>query len=118
MQDLRVHVGWMITGSSYIASSVYRDHLRSLLREKLKCNIIGGDMEGGAILSIPKKDLPPWLVVKGVSDHADGQTRVEHKERACRNASRLVLQSFEKIGGPEEVDQIEAQNEPQNKDQE
>jgi nucleoside phosphorylase len=97
-ENFQVHAGWMITGSAYIASASYRDHLRSLLYDKLDCTIVGGEMEGGALLSMPKNILQSWLILKGVSDYADGQTRLENKVLACDHAAKVALHWFENFG--------------------
>ncbi len=51
-------------------------------------------MEGVGFLSSCASDNPRWVVVKGISDFADGSPGArsgDFRERACYNSAKFVL---------------------------
>lgn len=107
-----VHFGALLTGGSRISCSRYRDRLV----EDVACAIgvdlaltgrpvppiIGGEMEGVGLLSSCDPSAPSWIVVKGISDFADGNQAgfPERRKLACRNAAMFVLQALLAKGPP------------------
>lgn len=85
-----VQFGVMLAGSAKVECTYYRDLLfRSC---KQYGNLIGGEMEGFALLSLRKE----WggIVVKAISDFAEDEQLVDvtsHREQACLNAVRFVF---------------------------
>lgn len=112
-QQHAVHFGVMLSGSSRIQCAGYRDVLvrdtaaaaaRNEGSELLPV-VVGGEMEGIGLLSTSSPDNPSWIIVKGISDFADGEGK-EHlparRNLACANAAEFVLRALvreEKVVG-------------------
>ncbi|MBS0208524.1 MAG: nucleoside phosphorylase [Planctomycetes bacterium] len=94
------HSGGILSGGSRIRSQLYlRELLAAITGGTSLGGYVGGEMEGVGLLSASKKAEPVWVVVKGISDFADDQQRVEVKGRraeACLNAVRFVLAALKK----------------------
>jgi nucleoside phosphorylase len=91
-----VSLGLLLSGGARISSGQFRDSLASQIPDGPH-PVIGGDMEGVGLLSVSPSDDPRWVVVKGISDFAEGKsstTDVSMRETACRNAVRLVLSAI------------------------
>jgi adenosylhomocysteine nucleosidase len=90
----RVHVGTLLSGGARIQSASYRDYL---LRSVPHGNepFIGGEMEG---VGLPPANVDPaWILVKGISDFADGadpDSFADRRALACDNAVRFVLHAL------------------------
>ena len=91
--------GTLLTGGARIESS---DFLEELLRS-IGRNVVGGEMEAmGALAAMPTGspgDDAGWIVVKGISDFADSESRekdvlVRNRERAAASAARVVLETL------------------------
>ena len=107
-----VHFGALLTGASRVFCSRYRDKLvedasraisSALVAEgKIVPRIVGGEMEGMGLLSSCKRDDPSWIVVKGISDFADGdeEGRPDRRKLACSNSAVFVLQALLAEGHP------------------
>lgn len=94
----RIAVGCLLTGSALIASSSYRDELVLRCGAAAK-NIVGGEMEGVGLLGLHPRERCCWLIVKGISDFADGvpvtpDEEITNKRDACENAARAVLRAL------------------------
>ncbi|HEY4241936.1 MAG TPA: hypothetical protein VGM88_19085 [Kofleriaceae bacterium] len=113
----RVHVGSLLSGGSRVFCAGYRDRLVTEVRRDIVAAtakgepramlppIIGGEMEGVGLLSASRKRSPSWIVVKGISDFADGRGRASlpaRRDLACRNSARFVLEALaaENAGSP------------------
>lgn len=104
-----VQLGGLLTGATRLLCGGYRDDLvagvAGALHEKvgkpgglpppiILPPIVGGEMEGVGLLSVCHPEEPSWIVVKAISDFADGrnrETREAHTARAARNSARYVL---------------------------
>jgi nucleoside phosphorylase/uncharacterized protein YjbI with pentapeptide repeats len=91
-----LHFGGLLCGDKLIDNINYRDSLLMLYPN----NIIGGEMEGLG-LAIPASKpryQTEWIVVKAISDWADGNKSAAHKERdqkqAAKNAARVVYETL------------------------
>jgi adenosylhomocysteine nucleosidase len=94
--SFRVEVGTLLSGGARISSSRFRDNLAASVPPGPD-PIIGGEMEGIGLLAVAPADRPIWIVVKGISDFADGDsTTTIDSERlgACRNAAEFVLSAL------------------------
>lgn len=93
----RVHVGTFLSGGARIQSASYRDQL---LRSVPSGNrpFVGGEMEG---VGLPPANVDPaWVLVKGISDFADGadlESFPVNRALACKNSSRFVLRTLTKL---------------------
>ena len=92
-----VHVGTFLSGGARIQSASYRDYL---LRTVPRGNVpfVGGEMEG---VGLPPANVDPaWILVKGISDFADGADPgpfPARRELACGNAARFVLRTLKNV---------------------
>jgi len=92
--NFRVHVGTFLSGGARIQSASYRDHL---LRSVPSGNrpFVGGEMEG---VGLPPANVDPaWILVKGISDFADGadpDSLPIRRANACNNAAGFVLRAL------------------------
>lgn len=92
----RARLGCLLTGSALIRSASYRDYLVERCRKATR-NIVGGEMGAVGLPSLHERDRCIWLVVKGISDFADGESgpgRDEGKKLACSNAANSVLDAL------------------------
>jgi adenosylhomocysteine nucleosidase len=91
-----VDLGVILSGGARIESAAYRDEVVASL-PPMDQPVIGGEMEGmGAISAALSTDPydPGWVVVKGISDFADGPSRLKIKETravAARASAMAVL---------------------------
>jgi nucleoside phosphorylase len=89
----RARLGCLLTGSALVQSAGYRDFLVQRCSAAAK-NIIGGEMEAIGLLSLHQRDQCIWLIIKGISDFADGDSSDgldAGKKLACSNAAKFVL---------------------------
>lgn len=97
----------MLTGSLRVQCARYRDALVNDVGNAVTKNanmtnstfppIIGGEMEGIGLLSTSDPSKPTWIVVKAISDFADGEdpkTLPERRELACANSAEFVLRAL------------------------
>ena len=93
----RARIGCLLTGSALIHARAYRDHLVERASSAAK-NIIGGEMEGVGLLSLHPRGRCIWMIVKGISDFADGDEHPppsdQEKALACENAARFVIDAL------------------------
>jgi len=91
----RVSFGTILSGGARISSGRFRDELgRAVMSKSCHGTPIGGDMEGAGFLSVSRR----WIVVKAISDFADGPVTVTddtERTRACQNAVQLVLTTLQ-----------------------
>jgi nucleoside phosphorylase len=95
--DFHVHVGTFLSGGARIQSASYRDHLIRAVPSGDR-PFVGGEMEG---VGLPPANVDPaWVLVKGISDFADGADPDSFPTRramACNNAARFVLRTLTKL---------------------
>jgi adenosylhomocysteine nucleosidase len=105
-----VHFGLLLSGSLRVQCGSYRDKLaadagiaaqgtwtRDHGPDAQLAPIVGGEMEGLGLLAISSVDTPRWIIVKGISDFADGKDQDLFKARrtlACANSARFVLRAL------------------------
>ena len=96
VKDYRVLPGCLLTGSARIRSAAYRDELYDCCHD-IAPSIVGGEMEGLGLLAFSRKKNPKWMIVKGISDFADGEQQKDaetHRDLACHNAAAFVLDAL------------------------
>ena len=93
-----VFKGTIATGDQFIANSEYVEKLRN------DYDAYACEMEGAAIAVVCIKNKTPFVVIRALSDKADGNAHDSYEnfgERAADNSSRIVikmLDSFKKQG--------------------
>jgi 5'-methylthioadenosine/S-adenosylhomocysteine nucleosidase len=84
----RISEGIIVTGDSFISSSVRRDELRG----ELKASVV--EMEGAAVAQVCARFGVPLIVIRSVTDRADGQAMPSYQrfvDLASRNAADLAV---------------------------
>ncbi|MEV4412061.1 hypothetical protein [Catellatospora sp. NPDC049609] len=84
-QGAPVHYGLMLSEDVLYDSYAERDRLR-----KQHPDAIGGEMEGAGVYAAAARQHVPWVLVKGVVDHAAGKGDEAHAV-AARNAADFVV---------------------------
>lgn len=85
----KVTFGLILSGEKLVDNVDFRRQLRELEPEAL-----GGEMEGEGLYTACQDRKVDWILVKAISDWADGhkdQNRAEHQQLAARNAASFVL---------------------------
>jgi nucleoside phosphorylase len=87
--QFKINYGILISGETLINNNEYKEKLIEIFKED-KGNIIGGEMEGIGLASLlESKNNHNWVVVKGISDWADGKKDVnkeKNQQLAVKNA--------------------------------
>jgi adenosylhomocysteine nucleosidase len=84
----RIREGVIVTGDSFISSSVRRDELRS----ELKASVV--EMEGAAVAQVCARFGVPLIVIRSVTDRAEAQAMPSYQrfvDLASRNAADLAV---------------------------
>jgi WD40 repeat protein len=88
-QKARVHFGLLLSGDKLVDLLAFREQLRAQAPEAL-----GGEMEAVGLVSAALRRNIPWIVIKSISDWADGQKAQQKTERqrlAASNAAHFTL---------------------------
>ena len=83
-----VHEGVIVTGDTFVANPAQRDELR----QALKASAV--EMEGAAVAQVCWQLGVPFLVIRSITDTADGGTPDAYRvnlDAASRNAATLTL---------------------------
>ncbi|HLH61622.1 MAG TPA: hypothetical protein VKV20_08065 [Ktedonobacteraceae bacterium] len=89
----KVHFGLMLSGEKLVNNRDFRD---SLLR--MEPEAIGGEMEGTGIYSAARRNSVDWILVKAISDWADGYKVDTHQRRAAENAVSFTTHTLARGG--------------------
>jgi len=84
----RISEGVIVTGDSFISSSVRRDELRG----ELKASVV--EMEGAAVAQVCARFGVPVIVIRSVTDRAEAQAMPSYQrfvDLASRNAADLAV---------------------------
>jgi nucleoside phosphorylase len=95
-QGARVRVGLLLSGDKLVDNQALRDQLRRQAPEAL-----GGEMEGSGLFAAAHLNQRDWIVVKAISDWADGKKatgEAQNQERAATNAAAFVLHTLQRGG--------------------
>jgi len=85
----QIQTGLLLSGSLLVDHPQVCDRLRHLAPEAL-----GGEMEAATLCDLAQRHHVSWIVVKAISDHADGTKRQheqEHQRLAAEQAAQFVL---------------------------
>jgi nucleoside phosphorylase len=88
----RVRFGLIVSGEKLIDNESFRDQLLQLEPEA-----IGGEMEGAGLYAAAQDSNTDWILVKAISDWADGrkdENRIASQEAAARNAAEFVMHAL------------------------
>ncbi len=92
----QVHFGLVLSGEKLIDHQDFSGQLLQFEREA-----IGGEMEGGGLYVAASERRVDWILVKAISDWADGRKERGHErnqERAARNAALFTLHTLRQGG--------------------
>lgn len=91
-----VHTGLILSGEKLVDHLDVREQLR-----RLEPEAIGGEMEGAGLYVAAQRQKVDWILVKAISDWADGKKRegkAQQQRLAARNAAAFVLHVIEQGG--------------------
>lgn len=91
-----LHFGCLLSGDKLIDNQDFRAQLTALEPEA-----IGGDMEGAGLYVAAQDQKADWIVVKAISDWADGkkyESKQEYQRLAAKNAAKYVFHVLEQGG--------------------
>lgn len=91
-----IHIGALLSGDKLIDHRGFRDELLRAAPEA-----IGGEMEGAGLYAAAQDSKVDWLLVKAISDWADGakgRNKLARQTRAARNAADFVLYVLQQGG--------------------
>lgn len=81
-KEITYHIGSITSGDCFVTSSEMRDDIYS------RTNSLAVDMESASIGHTAKKNQVPFLIIRSISDFADGAT--EQEEQAANISALLV----------------------------
>ena len=82
---IKYHIGGIASGDCFVTSSIMRDDIY----DRTKCLAV--DMESASIGHISKKNNIPFIIIRSISDFADG---VEEQEEQAANISAILTKKF------------------------
>jgi nucleoside phosphorylase len=88
----KVRTGLLLSGEKLIDNKDYRDQLVAL-----RVEAVGGEMEGAGLYVASADHKVDWIVIKAICDWADGNKKVNKKQRqkkAAKNAADFLVQSL------------------------
>lgn len=97
LSDHTIVKGRVLTGDTFVEEEAYREKIR----EELDGDCV--EMEGAAVGQVCTKNDVPYLVVRAISDRADGTTDVDFEaflQEAAYSSSRIVLHLLQSMGAP------------------
>lgn len=83
--NIKYHIGGICSGDCFVTSSEMRDNIYS------RTNCLAVDMESASIGHISKKNNVPFIIIRSISDFADGAT--EQEEQAA-NISAIITKDL------------------------
>ncbi|WP_455381914.1 5'-methylthioadenosine/adenosylhomocysteine nucleosidase [Salinispira pacifica] len=93
----RVAPGRILTGDTFLAQSMMKG--RGYLREELAGDAV--EMEGASVGLVASVNGVPFLIIRTISDRADGNARVDFNRFvpwASKNSLRFVLHILRRLG--------------------
>jgi len=95
----KVHFGILLCGEKLIASKSFLDRLLDIEKEA-----IGGEMEGSGLYTAARKAKIDWIIVKAISDWADGSKNDKMQPIAAMNAAKYVRHVVNQGGLKEQIE--------------
>lgn len=92
----KVYAGLILSGSKLVDDEDFRNQLHMIAP-----NAVGGEMEGVGLYEAALNKRVEWLLVKAISDWADGKKHVnkkEYQQLAAEHAARFTIKAIE-LGG-------------------
>lgn len=89
-----IHEGPIVTGDAFVASSALRSDLRPTF------NARAVEMEGAAVAQVAARAGVPMLVVRSITDRADGEATGSYQryvEGASRNVAEVVFATIREL---------------------
>ena len=93
-EDFKIVKGRVATGDIFISSKELKDELDN------DFNAYCGEMEGGAIAHVCTLNNTPFVIIRAMSDKADGSANVTYDEfvdKAAENSKDIVLRMLEAL---------------------
>ena len=90
--DITAHRGRIASGDQFVASHEARERIIGLFGASC-C-----EMEGSAIAQVCKRNQVPYVIVRAISDKADGSSVVDYptfEEEAAHHCARIVTRAIE-----------------------
>jgi adenosylhomocysteine nucleosidase len=94
MKPTRIREGLIVTGDAFISSPTRRTELRRDL------NAVAVEMEGAAVAQVSNRFGVPAIVIRGITDRADGnagQSYAKFRDTAASSAGDLVLATIREL---------------------
>ena len=92
--DLQVHLGRVVSGDQFISSSKVKERLIQVFHGDC------AEMEGASIAQSAYLNHIPFVIIRAISDKADGSAEVDYpvfEEAAARHSARLVADLVKRI---------------------
>lgn len=92
--ELQLHVGRVLTGDVFVQDEAFRQELRRELEGECV------EMEGAAVGQVAALNDVPFLVVRAISDRADGSSDIDFQaflQEAAHSSARVVLHLLEAL---------------------
>ncbi len=94
LPEHRLHMGRVLTGDAFVQDEAYRQELR----HELEGDCV--EMEGAAVGQVATLNGVPYLVVRAISDRADGSSDVDFQtflQEAAHSSARVVIHLLEAL---------------------
>ncbi len=92
-QGPTVHFGLMLSGNKLVNHKDFRNKLLAIEPEA-----IGGEMEGTGIYASARRNRVDWILIKAISDWANGTKDDHYRQRAAENAAHFMLHVLQQRG--------------------
>lgn len=84
-KNIKYHIGGIASGDCFVTSSEMRDDIYA------KTNCLAVDMESASIGHISKKNNVSFIIIRSISDFADG---IDEQEEQAANISAVITKEF------------------------
>jgi adenosylhomocysteine nucleosidase len=95
LPSAHIREGLVVTGDAFVANPGNREELR----RELKASAV--EMEGAAVAQVCSRLGVPFIVIRSITDHADGSASGSYRQfvqTAARNAADLVIATIHEMG--------------------
>jgi len=87
MANFKIHIGGVATGDLFVNDAKTKDKIVS------EFDSVCAEMEGGAIAQVCDLNNIPFLIIRAISDKADGSSHMDYREfeeKAAKNSIKLI----------------------------